>query len=108
MDKLRLVMPPTLFFVLAFPFYKLAHLVFFYNWSVATTIFCGAIFGYVFYDLTHYFLHHMALPSYWKELKKYHMQHHFMDYENGFGITSRFWDRVFGTELAPPPTKKIM
>lgn len=26
-----------------------------------------------------------------------------MDYENGFGVTSRFWDVVFGTELAPPP-----
>ena len=36
------------------------------------------------------------------------MQHHFMDYENGFGVTSRFWDRVFGTELPPPPTPKIL
>jgi 4-hydroxysphinganine ceramide fatty acyl 2-hydroxylase len=35
-------------------------------------------------------------------LKKYHLQHHFMDYENGFGVTSRFWDVVFGTQLTPP------
>jgi len=27
------------------------------------------------------------------------MRHHYSDYENGFGVTSRFWDRVFGTEL---------
>jgi 4-hydroxysphinganine ceramide fatty acyl 2-hydroxylase len=26
-----------------------------------------------------------------------------MDYENGFGVTSRFWDVIFGTELLPPP-----
>lgn len=105
MDKLRLVMPPTLFFALATPFWKLAHAVFYWNWSVATAVFCGGIFGYICYDLTHYFLHHKTLPAYWRELKKYHLQHHFMDYENGFGVTSRFWDQIFGTQLAPPPLK---
>lgn len=42
---------------------------------------------------------------YYKELKKYHLQHHYADFENGFGVTSRFWDRVFGTELEAPPPK---
>lgn len=58
MDRLRLVMPPTLFIALATPFWKLAHTVFFYNWYAATAVYCGGIFGYVCYDLTHYFLHH--------------------------------------------------
>ena len=62
-------------------------------------VFSGGIFGYICYDLTHYFLHHKQLPAYWRSLKKYHLQHHFADFENGFGVTSRFWDRVFGTEL---------
>lgn len=116
-------MPPTLFIVLAAPFWNLAHTVFFYNWYAATAVYCGGIFGYICYDLTHYFLHHRTyvprsgpymntanicfrLPSYYRELKKYHLQHHFADYENGFGVTSRFWDRVFGTELAPPKAAK--
>lgn len=99
MDRYRLVMPPTLFFVLATPFYKLAHLVFAYNEFAAIEVFSGGIFGYICYDLTHYFLHHRNLPSYYRELKKYHLQHHFADYENGFGVTSRFWDRIFGTQL---------
>lgn len=107
MDKLRLVMPPTLFLALAIPFWKLAHFVFYWNWSVATAVFCGGIFGYICYDLTHYFLHHRTLPSYWRSLKKYHLEHHFMDYENGFGVTSRFWDVIFGTQLAPPPMKTL-
>ncbi|KAK3314759.1 hypothetical protein B0H66DRAFT_321355 [Apodospora peruviana] len=98
MDRYRLVMPPTLFIVLATPFWKLAHTIF-WNWYVGTSVFCGGIFGYVLYDLTHYFLHHQNLPLWYKELKKYHLEHHFLDYENGFGVTSRFWDRVFGTEL---------
>ena len=39
------------------------------------------------------------LPSFYQALKKYHLKHHFADYQNGFGVTSRFWDWVFGTEL---------
>lgn len=99
MDRYRLVMPPTLWFVLAMPFYKLAHLIFAYNEFAAVQVFSGGVFGYICYDLTHYFLHHRNLPSYYKELKKYHLRHHFADYENGFGVTSPFWDRIFGTRL---------
>jgi 4-hydroxysphinganine ceramide fatty acyl 2-hydroxylase len=106
MDKYRLVMPPTLFIILATPFWKLAHVLFFYNWYAATAVYCGGIFGYVCYDLTHYFLHHENLPLWYKQLKKYHLEHHFLDYENGFGVTSRFWDDIFGTGLNKPPVMK--
>ncbi|KAI0163304.1 inositolphosphorylceramide-B C-26 hydroxylase [Pestalotiopsis sp. NC0098] len=99
MDRYRLVMPPTLFVVLATPFWKLAHAIFSWNWHMATAVYCGGIFGYICYDLTHYFLHHQNLPLWYKELKKYHLAHHFLDYELGFGVTSKFWDRIFGTEL---------
>ncbi|KAB8202020.1 hypothetical protein BDV34DRAFT_159436 [Aspergillus parasiticus] len=107
MDKYRLVMPPTLFVVLATPFWKLAQSVFFYNWYAALTVYCGGIFGYICYDTTHYWLHHRNLPPYYKGLKKYHLQHHFADFDNGFGVTSRFWDRVFGTELQTPAPKDV-
>ena len=127
MDRLRLVMPPTLFVVLAIPFWYFAHAIIFWSWYGAVAAYSGGIFGYICYDMTHYFLHHKkyvlhlllplinfaltntsSLPLHYRELKKYHLQHHFMDYENGFGVTSRFWDRVFGTELPPPPMPKVM
>ncbi len=101
MDKYRLVMPPTLFVVLAAPFWKLAHGVFYFNWYMGVAAYCGGVFGYICYDCTHYFLHHQNLPLWYNQLKKYHLEHHFLDYENGFGVTSRFWDRIFGTELVP-------
>jgi 4-hydroxysphinganine ceramide fatty acyl 2-hydroxylase len=104
MDKYRLVMPPTLFVVLAIPFWKLAHTLFFYNWFVAVAVFAGGHFGYICYDLTHYFLHHEDLPLWYKELKKYHLAHHFLDYELGYGVTTKFWDNIFGTTL-PVPSK---
>ncbi|CCX04388.1 hypothetical protein FPQ18DRAFT_93100 [Pyronema domesticum] len=109
MDRLRLVMPPALFTILATPFWKLAHVIFWTNWYMGTAVYCGGITGYICYDLTHYFLHHKNLPSYYKELKKYHLQHHFADFQSGFGVTSKFWDKIFGTELiyAGSAAKKI-
>jgi 4-hydroxysphinganine ceramide fatty acyl 2-hydroxylase len=47
------------------------------------------------------------LPPWYQELKKYHLKHHFADYQNGFGVTSRFWDWVFGTELESSALKVI-
>ena len=58
MDKYRLVMPPAMFVALATPFWSFAQLIFFHNWYAALAGYCGGIFGYVMYDLTHYFLHH--------------------------------------------------
>ncbi|GJN74410.1 inositolphosphorylceramide-B C-26 hydroxylase [Purpureocillium lilacinum] len=101
MDKYRLVMPPVLFVVLATPFWKLAKFVFSYNWYAGMAVYCGGVFGYICYDMTHYFLHHQNLPLWYKQLKKYHLAHHFLDYELGFGVTTKFWDTIFGTELQP-------
>jgi 4-hydroxysphinganine ceramide fatty acyl 2-hydroxylase len=54
--SLRLVMPPTLFIALAYPWYKLAYAIFPYYFAIA--IYSGGIAGYISYDMTHYFLHH--------------------------------------------------
>ena len=61
-SSLRLVMPPTLFLALAYPWYILAHTIFPYY--VAMAIYSGGIAGYIAYDMTHYFLHHHKLISY--------------------------------------------
>lgn len=58
MDKYRLVMPPSLFVILATPFWKFAHTVLFFNWYAALLAYCGGVFGYICYDVTHYLLHH--------------------------------------------------
>lgn len=54
--------------------------------------------------LTCYIAH--RLPAYYQEIKKYHLQHHFADYQLGFGVTTKFWDKVFGTELIYADKKK--
>lgn len=98
MDKFRLVMPPALFTVLMIPVYKA------YRLYVCRELCCavgaGTVFGYVCYDLCHYFLHHgRSRFSYLREMKTYHLNHHYQNWELGFGITNKFWDQIFGTEL---------
>lgn len=97
MDRYRLVMPPTLFVALCYPFYKLVFSIF--PFYMACSAFAGGFLGYIMYDCTHYILHHAKLPSYLQQLKKYHLEHHYKNYELGFGVTSWFWDKVFGTFL---------
>ncbi|AET38418.1 fatty acid alpha-hydroxylase Ecym_2712 [Eremothecium cymbalariae DBVPG len=99
MDKYRLVMPPALFLALCYPFYKLVFSILPYYCACAG--FAGGLFGYVGYDVTHYFLHHRKLPPFMRKLKKYHLEHHYKNYELGFGVTSWYWDKVFNTYLSP-------
>ncbi|KAG6333019.1 hypothetical protein ID866_6072 [Astraeus odoratus] len=97
MDRLRLVMPPVLFATLQAPFTRLAYILF--PTSVANGIISGAFTFYAVYDCMHYALHHTRLPAYMQEMKKYHLAHHYKNFELGFGVTSKIWDYVFNTVL---------
>nr|GLL30083.1 dihydroceramide fatty acyl 2-hydroxylase FAH1-like [Ipomoea trifida] len=101
MDGLRLVFPPAAAAVLCVPFWNLVKL--FATPLTAPALFGGGLLGYVMYDVTHYYLHHgQPTSDVPKNLKKYHLNHHFRIQNKGFGITSALWDRVFGTL---PPSK---
>jgi len=95
MDRLRLVMPPPLFAALSFPMTRLAYFLFPVN--MANGIISGGFAFYVLYDCMHYALHHTKLPQYMREMKKYHLAHHYKNFDLGFGVTSKIWDVVFGT-----------
>ncbi|KAF8345367.1 oxidoreductase [Amanita rubescens] len=95
MDRLRLVMPPLLFGALQAPFTWLAHVLF--PTAVANGIIAGSFAFYILYDCMHYALHHTKLPAYLREMKKYHLAHHYKNFELGFGVTSKIWDYVFNT-----------
>jgi len=59
----------------------------------------GGIIGYVTYDLIHYFIHHSSPKGELKNIKLYHMQHHYKNFNAGYGVSQKFWDVVFNTEL---------
>ncbi|XP_060203118.1 dihydroceramide fatty acyl 2-hydroxylase FAH1-like [Lycium barbarum] len=95
-DGLRLVFPPAATAILCVPFWNLIKLI--STPSTAPALFGGGLLGYVMYDVTHYYLHHgQPTSEVPKNLKKYHLNHHFRIQNKGFGITSSFWDKVFGT-----------
>ncbi|GLU17517.1 hypothetical protein SLE2022_338800 [Rubroshorea leprosula] len=101
MDALRLVFPPAATAILCVPLWTLLKLSL--PPSVSPALFGGGLLGYILYDCTHYYLHH-GKPSqgFNQNLKTYHMNHHYKLQSKGFGITSPFWDHVFGTH---PPAK---
>ncbi|OBZ78072.1 putative acyl-CoA synthetase YngI [Grifola frondosa] len=81
MDRLRLVMPPALFAMLSFPMTRLAH--FLFPAAVANSVISGAYVFYVLYDCMHYALHHSRLPEYVQEMKRYHLAHHYKNFDLG-------------------------
>ncbi|KAH7055466.1 hypothetical protein BKA57DRAFT_490167 [Linnemannia elongata] len=98
MDRLRLVMPPVLAIALAIPINYLMHSLM--PLAQGYVMMAGLLFGYVLYDMTHYYLHHAKVfKIHFKEMKTYHLAHHYKNFEGGYGITSKIWDRVFGTTL---------
>lgn len=97
-DKLRLVFPP----ILALPIYQYIFKSVFLSFPAFMNepVMAGAVFGYVAYDMIHYYLHHNTpLNEYWHGMKIYHMQHHYKNGRLGFGVSQKLWDIVFGTEL---------
>ena len=61
------------------------------------------LIGYAAYMFVHHATHHLKIePGDWLyEARVRHMAHHYRDATN-FGVSTGFWDRVFGTERAPP------
>ena len=62
------------------------------------TVFAGKVATYIYYDLTHYSMHHGKQKSRRaKRLRAHHMNHHFNNTDRKYGFITTFWDRVFRT-----------
>jgi len=79
-------------------------LVFFPAWLFAgtwhaTALTLGVLSGYLFYAIVHHATHHWRVgDSGWlKRRKRWHALHHHGERQACFGVTSAFWDHVFGT-----------
>ena len=101
MSKTRLVMPPPVSIPLALLFYGLYWLIVAQLLGAAqwvAPLFAGFIAGYLWYDLTHYALHHFpAQRGYYKMVRLHHMRHHGKDPNIRYGVSSPLWDYVFHT-----------
>jgi sterol desaturase/sphingolipid hydroxylase (fatty acid hydroxylase superfamily) len=95
-DKDRLVMPLLTSVPLAVIFYSLFTLTL--GRAFGEPAFAGFVLGYLFYDGTHYYVHHFVPTTRWgKFLRRHHLTHHFADHDGGFGVSTPLWDLVFQT-----------
>lgn len=94
-DKDRLAMPPPLSVILATLFF------FLFEWVMGDLVFAflpGFLMGYALYLWVHYMVHAFKPPkNFLKIFWVHHGIHHYKDPENAFGVSSPFWDVVFGT-----------
>lgn len=97
-DAKRLVLPPSVSIPLATLFYFLFDAILPANYIFG--FFPGFILGYLFYDISHYAIHHFNFKgNIWKKIKQHHMLHHYQAPERGFGVSSPLWDKIFGSDF---------
>ena len=104
-DHLRLVMPPAasigIGVVVWAATWGLAQLAApFVDPSWSWAVFGGIMFGYLAYDMIHYYVHHgKPRTAMMKALRSHHSKHHHNPAykDRKFGVSTTLWDHVFGT-----------
>ena len=94
-DKERLFMPPAPSLIIATVLFSLFYYLLHFN---AFMFFSGFVSGYLIYGSMHYAIHAMAPPfRFMKAWWRYHHLHHYKSPDKGFGVSSPFWDHIFGS-----------
>lgn len=57
----------------------------------------GFELGYLMYSFIHYSIHTHKAPRLLQQLWHHHIIHHYKEPDKAYGVSSRFWDRVFRT-----------
>lgn len=98
-DKERLIMPPVPGLLIVTVLFISFRLVF---GEYVFLFMPGFMTGYLLYTFVHFSVHKRRVPSCLKTQYRHHALHHYKYPEKAFGVSSTFWDRVFGTM---PPEK---
>ncbi len=98
-DEERLLMPPVPGLILATALFTIFYILFYFvgkaDWTWA--FFPGFFLGYLMYSFVHRATHVYKPPKLLKHLWAHHSLHHYKYPNRCFGVSNRFWDRVFGT-----------
>ena len=104
-DSRRLVMPPSVSIPLATLFYFLFS--FLIGGVSVLPFFAGFLMGYLFYDISHYAIHHFNMHSkFWLAIKNHHIKHHYQNPDKGYGVSSPIWDYIFRTNYSSKEEQK--
>jgi len=87
---------PVLLVAFFLPAWRLSSL------NVASGIVGGIMLGFHWYGILHHAIHHghpRIIASRARTAARRHFRHHGTRADGNFGVTTRLWDAVFGTEL---------
>jgi sterol desaturase/sphingolipid hydroxylase (fatty acid hydroxylase superfamily) len=93
-DYDRLFMPPvpaSLFLLVFFLLFKI------FAGSMVWFFLPGFELGYLLYSYIHYTVHVQVKPKNFEKLWLHHSMHHYRFPNKAYGVSTRFWDKVFGT-----------
>jgi sterol desaturase/sphingolipid hydroxylase (fatty acid hydroxylase superfamily) len=94
-DKERLFMPPVPSLIIASVVFSIF---FFIMGDNVYMFFPGFLLGYLMYGTMHFAIHAWNPPYKWmKPLWRNHHLHHYKNEQQGFGVSTTLWDRIFGT-----------
>ena len=99
-DKERLFMPPVPSLIIATVLFSAIYFIA-YLLGMSEKVFAfypGFLLGYLLYGSLHYAIHAWNPPYKWmKPLWRNHHLHHYKNEQQGFGVSTTLWDRIFGT-----------
>ncbi len=107
-DKERLFMPAAPSIIISSTIFLFMYLLLKRN---AFCFFPGFMLGYLLYGSMHYAIHAWAPPfKFMKALWRNHHLHHYKSDGKGFGVSTSFWDKIFGTgfKAASNETTKVL
>ncbi len=93
-DTTRLYMPPIPAFLFLSVFWVIFSLFF---GSEVWLFLPGFELGYLIYSTIHFLVHTIEAPKRFSWLWRHHLIHHYKEPSRAFGVSSRFWDRIFHT-----------
>jgi sterol desaturase/sphingolipid hydroxylase (fatty acid hydroxylase superfamily) len=80
----------------------LAALYHLFGFAPGVVFYAGLFCGFCIYEILHYRFHFAPNLTPWeRHLRAHHLVHHLRRPKMCLGVTTSFWDRVFGTEPSP-------
>lgn len=102
-DHDRLFMPPVPGLIIIGVFSLIMKLIL---GPFAFVFLAGWLTGYMMYAFVHYKIHGQQPPKIFRKLWVHHNMHHYRYDDKAFGVSTTFWDRVFGTMPPDPNTAR--
>ena len=93
-DEERLFMPPVPGLIIAAALFGFFYL---FLGLDALAFMAGITNGYLMYSCIHYHVHAKPVNPRFRKLWTHHALHHYKYHDKAFGVSSPFWDHVFGT-----------